>query len=49
MVESNNWEAFNFGFGRKRKDTNLSASPQFTFAVIVASVEECSQQFVVPE
>jgi len=42
-------EKFICGCGRKTKDTNLSPSPQSTLAVIVASVEECSQQFVVPE
>jgi hypothetical protein len=31
------------------KAVNLKPNVQFTFAVIVASVDECSQQFVVPE
>lgn len=31
------------------KAVNLKPSVQFTFAVIVASVDECSQQFVLPD
>jgi hypothetical protein len=37
------------GTGRKIKAVDLTPNVQSTFAVIVASVDECSQQFVVPD
>ena len=37
------------GTGTKIKAVDLTPNVQSTFAVIVASVDECSQQFVVPD
>jgi hypothetical protein len=37
------------GTGTKIKAVDLMPNVQSTFAVIVTSVEECSQQFVLPE
>jgi hypothetical protein len=37
------------GTGTKINAADLMPNAQSTFAVIVASVEECSQQFVLPD
>jgi len=42
-------EMFVDGTGTKIKTVDLRPNVQSTLAVIVASVEECSQQFVLPE